>query len=76
MRIDIQNAESQLLELGRMAWAGEVVVITKAGKSYLDLVPHRNSHVSRVPGSFEEQIYIPDDFNETTEDIDAVFMGL
>ena len=41
MQVDMHAAKSQLSRLGELAWRGERIVISKAGKPYLDLVPHR-----------------------------------
>jgi len=37
MKVNMHEAKSQLSKLGKKAWAGETVVIAKAGKPYLDL---------------------------------------
>ena len=41
MQVSMQEAKSQLSRLGKAAWAGEDVVIAKAGQPYLRLVPYR-----------------------------------
>ena len=37
MQININEAETRLAELGELAWRGEEIIITKAGKPYLPL---------------------------------------
>ena len=41
MKVNMREAKSQLSRLGKAAWAGEVVVIARAGEPYLRLVPYR-----------------------------------
>jgi len=75
MKVNMHEAKSQLSKLGEKAWAGETVVIAKAGKPYLDLLPHKNNHEPRVPGRYKGQIVIADDFIEVSEEIEAAFEG-
>ena len=46
MKVNMHEAKSQLSRLGELAWQGEEIVIAKAGKPYLDLVPHREPGAS------------------------------
>jgi antitoxin (DNA-binding transcriptional repressor) of toxin-antitoxin stability system len=71
----MHEAKSQLSRLGEKVWAGEAVVIAKAGKPYLDLVPHKENLTPRRPGRFKGQIKIADDFTTTDEEIVAAFEG-
>ena len=71
----MHEAKSQLSKLGEKAWAGENVVIAKAGKPYLDLLPHTEDHEPREPGRFKGQIEIPADFTETCEEIITTVEG-
>ncbi len=75
MKINMHEAKSQLSKLGEKAWAGETVVIAKAGKPYLDLLPHKDKREPRVPGRFKGQIKISDDFDQTPDEIIAGFEG-
>lgn len=75
MQVNMHEAKSQLSKLAEQAWAGEDVVIAKAGKPYLDLVPHRQSYQPREPGGYEGQIDIADDFDQTPPEIIAAFAG-
>ncbi len=75
MKVNMHEAKSQLSKLGQKVWAGETVVIAKAGKPYLDLLPHKDKHEPRVPGRFKGQINIPDDFNQSPKEIIAAFEG-
>ena len=73
MQVNMHAAKTQLSRLGEMAWQGERVVIAKAGKPYLDLVPHRESE--RKLGALKGQIWIAPDFDETPEEVIEAFEG-
>ena len=75
MKINMHEAKSQLSKLGEMVWDGETVVIAKAGKPYLDLLPHKGNREPRVPGRYKGQIKLSDDFVEPSEEIVAAFEG-
>jgi antitoxin (DNA-binding transcriptional repressor) of toxin-antitoxin stability system len=74
MKVNMHEAKSQLSRLGEKVWAGETVVIARAGKPYLDLLPHKKRKlVPRKPGRYKGRIRIPEDFNRSSEKIIAVF---
>lgn len=75
MQVNMHEAKSQLSKLAEQAWAGEDIIIAKAGKPYLDLIPHRGKCTPRVPGGYEGQIKIADDFDQTSPEIIAAFEG-
>jgi antitoxin (DNA-binding transcriptional repressor) of toxin-antitoxin stability system len=75
VKVNMHEAKSQLSKLGEKAWAGEIVVIAKSGKPYLDLLPHKEEREPREPGRFKGQIKLPADFTETSEEIIATFEG-
>lgn len=75
MQVNMHEAKSQLSRLGEKVWAGEDVIIAKAGKPYLDLVPHKVNLTPRRPGRFKGKIKIADDFTTTDEEIIAAFEG-
>ncbi|KZL21515.1 hypothetical protein PsAD2_00812 [Pseudovibrio axinellae] len=64
MKVNMHEAKSNLSKLGEKVWQGERVVIAKAGKPYLDLVPHKAQLKPRKPGRFKGQIKLADDFND------------
>lgn len=64
-QINMHEAKSRLSELGELVWRGERVVIAKAGKPYLDLLPHKETRKQRVPGRLKGQIRIAPDFDTT-----------
>ncbi len=66
---NIHEAKSQLSELVERALAGEEVVIAKAGKPMVRLVPVRDSGAPRIGGQWKGKVRIADDFDELPEDI-------
>lgn len=74
-QVNMHEAKSRLSELGELVWKGEKVVIAKAGKPYLDLLPHREGRAKRKPGRLKGQIFIADDFDETPPEVIADFEG-
>ncbi len=75
IQINMHEAKTRLSQLGEKAWAGDRVIIAKAGKPYLDLLPHKPRGVVRQPGRFKGEIKISDDFDQTSEDIVEAFEG-
>ncbi len=74
-QVNMHEAKSRLSELGELVWKGEQVVIAKAGKPYLDLLPHRELRRKRKPGRFKGRIKIAPDFDATPPDVIADFEG-
>ncbi|MCB1799893.1 MAG: type II toxin-antitoxin system prevent-host-death family antitoxin [Gammaproteobacteria bacterium] len=75
MKVNMHEAKSQLSRLAELAWQGEPIVIAKAGKPYLDLVPHRGKTGKRQPGLLKGKIQIAADFDDTGEELIADFEG-
>lgn len=73
MQVNMHVAKTQLSRLGELAWQGEKVVIAKAGKPYLDLVPHKGSE--RRLGALKGRIWIAPDFDETSPEVVDAFEG-
>ena len=73
MKVNMREAKSQLSRLGRAAWAGEEVVIARAGEPYLRLVPYRERKARRKLGGLEGQIWMSPDFDETPPDVIEAF---
>ncbi|HCH33785.1 MAG TPA: type II toxin-antitoxin system prevent-host-death family antitoxin [Oceanospirillaceae bacterium] len=69
----MHEAKSRLSELGERVWQGERVVIAKAGKPYLDLLPHKEVIQDREPGRLKGKIFIAPDFDQTSDDIISSF---
>ena len=75
MQVNMHEAKSKLSALAEKVWQGEIVVIAKAGKPYLDILPHRQDRMQRKPGRYKGQIRIADDFDHTPEEIIDAFEG-
>lgn len=75
MKVNMHEAKTNLSALGEKAWQGEKIVIAKAGKPYLDLLPHKEQRKQRQPGRFKGQIRIADDFDQTPEALIQAFEG-
>ena len=73
MQVNIHEAKSQLSKLGELVLKGEKVVIARAGKPYLDLVPHRERTELRTPGRLKGRIQMAEDFDTTPEEVIASF---
>ena len=74
-QVNMHEAKTQLSKLGELAWKGEKIVIAKAGKPYLDLVPHGAHRQPRKPGRLKGQIELAADFDETSDDLARLFEG-
>ena len=74
MQVNMHEAKSQLSRLGELVWQGETVVIAKAGKPYLDLVPHRGPSERKL-GLLKGRIWVAPDFDETPAEVVEAFEG-
>ena len=72
--VNMHEAKTRLSQLGEAAWKGERVIISRAGKPYLELIPYREQKV-RKPGRFKGMIQMDDDFDNTPDDIIDAFEG-
>lgn len=72
---NIYQAKTNLSQLVNQALAGEDVVIAKAGKPVVKLVPYVTEKKPRTFGKFKGQITIADDFDEEDEEINKLFYG-
>lgn len=68
---NMHEAKSNLSKLADKAHAGETVVIAKAGKPYVDLVPHKPAQV-REPGGYSVNM---EGFNAADNEIEDLFNG-
>ena len=75
IQVNMHEAKTRLSQLAEMAWAGDEVVIARAGKPYLDLKPHLPTGKERVPGRYRGKIHIAPDFEDLPEDLLADFEG-
>ena len=68
IQINMHEAKTKLSQLAEKVLSGDKVVIAKAGKPYLDLIPHK-SRKKRKAGNYKNQIEISENFDETPIDI-------
>ena len=83
MQVNMDEAKSNLTELGELAWQGEEVIIAKAGKPFLRLTPYgeperqeanfEEPRQRRLSGALRGQIWIAPDFDDTPEELIDLF---
>lgn len=73
--VNIQEAKTHLSRLVEEAAAGEDIVIAKAGKPYVRLVPVNAVDTPRVLGAWRGRVRIADDFDAPSPEIEALFAG-
>jgi prevent-host-death family protein len=75
-QVNIHHAKTHLSELLTRAVMGEDIVIAKAGKPLVRLVPIDRPQQNRVLGRDKGLFTVPEDFDEPLpEDIQAAFEG-
>ena len=72
---NIHEAKTQLSRLIEQALAGEEVIISKAGKPLVKLVPVHTSTEPRQPGGWQGQVQMAADFDELPAEFLAAFQG-
>ncbi|NGP53667.1 type II toxin-antitoxin system prevent-host-death family antitoxin [Thioalkalivibrio sp. XN8] len=65
MKVNMHEAKSQLSRLAELVEQGQTIVIARAGKPCMDLVPHRPGRGPREPGRLKGRITIAPDFDAT-----------
>jgi prevent-host-death family protein len=70
---NIHEAKSQLSKLVERALEGEDIIIARAGKPVVRLVPVRQSDAPRQGGQWKGKVRIAEDFDELPEDIARAF---
>lgn len=77
MRItNIHEAKTNLSKLIEAVLAGEEVIIAKAGKPAIRMIPYRENKQPRIPGGWEGKVMMSDDFDdELPPEILAGFTG-
>ena len=73
--VNMREVKSRLSELGKLAHEGERIIVTKAGRPYLDLLAHCESRGKRSPGRLAGQIRLAPDFDKASPDLLAEFEG-
>jgi len=72
---NIHLAKTQLSQLISRALAGEEVIIARAGEPLVRLVPVQQDTSPRRGGQFRGQIWIADDFDAPSPEIEQLFAG-
>lgn len=73
---NIHEAKTHLSRLIESVIAGEEVVIAKAGKPLVKLIPYEETKQPRQPGGWEGKVAMSDNFDdELPQEILAGFMG-
>ena len=73
---NIHEAKTHLSRLIESVIAGEEVIIAKAGKPLVKLIPYEETKQPRKPGGWEGKVTMSDDFDEELPDnISASFIG-
>ena len=75
MKVNMHEAKSQLSRLAALARQGEHVVICKAGKPWVRLIPYEGPTKERRLGGLEGQIRMSEDFDEEDEDLIQAIEG-
>lgn len=75
VKFNIREAKDQLSQLIERALAGEDVVIAKAGKPVVRLVPYRQRPKARRLGVWRGQVCIAPDFDLLPPSLAAAFGG-
>ena len=73
--INVQQAKTHLSRLLEEALAGEEIVIAKAGRPYVKLVPCTPDLTARPLGGWEGKVRMADDFDETPDAVIKLFEG-
>jgi prevent-host-death family protein len=74
MEVNVHEAKSNLSKLIVRAEAGEEVIIARAGRPAVRLVPvHALKHKLYSPGALKGRLTVPDDFLEPDADLEKLF---
>jgi antitoxin (DNA-binding transcriptional repressor) of toxin-antitoxin stability system len=75
IQVNMHEAKSQLSQLTERVLLGDKVIIARAGKPCVELLPHVQAQPVRQAGRLKGKIVIPDDFDSTSNDIIDGFYG-
>ncbi|OGG19860.1 hypothetical protein A3D03_00355 [Candidatus Gottesmanbacteria bacterium RIFCSPHIGHO2_02_FULL_40_13] len=75
LTVNIYNAKTNLSKLIEQVLAGKEVVIAKAGKPVARLVSYKEEKKPRKPGAWKGKVWISDDFNDESDEINKLFYG-
>lgn len=71
--VNIHQAKTELSRLIEKITKGEEVVIGKAGKPVAKLISYKEEKNPRVPGLLKGKIWISDDFDAESEELNKLF---
>ncbi len=74
-QVNMHEAKSHLSALVEEVLAGGEVVIARAGKPLVRLVPYSVRKEPRRPGRWKGKLWVADDFDTTPEEVIATFEG-
>lgn len=72
---NIHEAKTQLSQLIKKTLKGEETIIAKAGKPVVKLTPYKSVPKQRKIGKFKGEIWIADDFDDESDEINELFYG-
>jgi prevent-host-death family protein len=67
VQVNMHEAKTKLSQLAERVWAGDQVIIAKAGKPYLNLSPYKQVGALRELGGYH--IEMADDFDVTPSEV-------
>ena len=74
--VNLHEAKTHLSRLIESVIAGEEVIIAKAGKPLVKLIPYQETKQPRKPGGWEGKVRMSDDFDdELPDNILTGFLG-
>lgn len=71
--INTYQAKTILSQLIEQTLAGEEIVIAKAGKPLVKLIPYQSAKPTRQPGLLRDQIVIEPDFDTLPQEFSSHF---
>ncbi len=71
--VNIHEAKTNLSALIEKVCKGESVIIAKAGKPMVRMIPYVNDETPRKPGKYKGKIKIAPDFDQTPDEIIDAF---
>ena len=73
IQANMHEAKSHLSHLADQAAEGEIVIIAKSGRPYVQLVPVMQQ--DRTPGGYQQVISMDSSFSEADAEIQSMFEG-
>jgi len=73
--VNIYQAKTQLSKLIDQVLAGQEITIGKAGKPVAKLVSYREKPLKRQFGLWKGKVFVADDFDAESEEINTMFYG-